>query len=172
MAIFNTLSIVLYGSVSDNIGSWKNWYEYSKKQIQDLNFEPNYIGISGTNFKSSKINTLRRIEKKLIEAFDNSEILSSLELYSMPDEFKQAAFDYNIYMIRTANLRCQRVFITLNRDIIQAININSVVESLKKHIDYTNGEVFEMTNFDNPQFYAAKMNEPSDYKSLKIIETF
>lgn len=99
-----TTSIVLYGEIDKcDTNRWIDFYNYSKKIAYELSFEPNYIGLIGEGFKSGKLLTTKRTEKRLLKSLANGSSLSSMALYSLPDEYKQAAFDYNFYLGRDVN---------------------------------------------------------------------
>jgi hypothetical protein len=97
-------------------------------------------------------------------------LLSSLAVYSLPNDFTQAAFDYNFYLGRNGNGGNQYIILTFPRELYGTIETASIISELKGFIQFENGQVFEMSRYECPMFYAAKVNPPSTYQSLKIIK--
>lgn len=170
MAERNTISIVLYGNTSSKTSDWLKWYEYAINQINGLGFEPNYIGITGKSFNSGKIAPLNQVDKKLRKSFEDGEIIVSIAVYSLPDDFKQAAFDYNVYLSRTTQGKYPHIVLTISGNAHSKFDTNNIIKMLKEHIEFTSGQMFEMSNYESPQFYAAKVNPPDLYKTLKVTQ--
>jgi len=170
MAERKMVSIVLYGNIDSNTVKWLKWYEYSISEISELGFSPNFIGVEGQSFNSEKITLLKKNDKKLRASFDKDEDFTSIALYSLPENFKQAAFDYDIYMSRTTQERYPHIILTISYDNFKKINVNNTIEKLKEHIQFSYGQIFEMSSYESPQFYAAKLNSIEAYKSLKVIQ--
>ncbi|NLP45410.1 hypothetical protein [Acetivibrio saccincola] len=163
-------SIVLYGEIKNDSVIWKKWYEYAKSFIEKVGYCPNYVGISGQSFKSKHILSISRIEKKFIKTVENGETFDSLEVYSLPPNFNQAAFDYEIHMARICSYEPHFILATLLQKDFLKIDVDNVINELKEFINFKNGQIFEMTNPESPFFYAAKVNPVSYYKSLKILK--
>ncbi|AMQ07063.1 hypothetical protein MKY15_22640 [Sporosarcina sp. FSL K6-1540] len=168
-----TTSIVLYGEIdSFDSEKWLDFYKYVINFINSLNFEPNYMAVSGVSIKSSKITSLKRIERKFCESVEKGEEISSVSIYSLPEDYEIAAFDYNVYICRTNRLKYSHIIITLPNEIFDKVDYKGVIEELKKNIEFENGEVFKLLNLESPHLYASKANDPSSFKTLDVILKF
>lgn len=164
-----TTSIVLYGDINSlDSKKWLDFYNYISNFIQSINLVPNYIAVSSESIKSSKISPLKRVEKKLYTAIDNKEEISSLSIYSLPDNFETAAFDYNAYICRTNRLKYSHIIVTLPIEIYKKIDYRGLIVELKNFIDFKEGEIFNLSNLESPHLYASKANAPSAFKSLDV----
>lgn len=165
-------TIVMYGDISNSVSQWASWYDYAVNQALQLGYIPNYIGVIGQSFASGKINLIKRIDKRLRKALSEGEEFSSIAIYSLPDGYNQAAFDYEIYLSRDTQEKSPHIIFTIPSDSYKNLDENSIIKELKRFINFTNGQVFEMLSSESPQFYAAKVNLPEVYKSLKILREF
>lgn len=165
-------SITLYGEVQLDAAKWLEWFDYTKRLNDEIGYNPNYVGISGKSFKSGSILTIAKAEKRFKKAVEAGEYFDSLDVYSLPEEFKQAAFDYQTYMVRYCSYEPHHVTITLNQEDYSKIDEDKVIEDLKKFIKFSEGQIFEMSSTESPFFYASKVNPASYYKTLKILRKF
>lgn len=170
--IINTVSVALYGDIETNSNSWSEWYTYSIQMINSLGVIPNYIGISGESFNSGKVLQLKRAETRIKKAIIDGETISAMSIYSLPEDFVQAAFDYDICFGRKTIGVKSHILVTLRQDLFSQLDVDKTINELKQHINFESGEVFEMLNTESPQFYAFKGNPCSVYKSLKIVKSF
>jgi len=161
--------ITLYGGIEDASAKWWDWYEFSKSLTQKLGFSPNYVGASSKTFKSDKISTIQKAESKLKKAVEGGEKFQSLEVYALPDEFKQAAFDYNTYIVRYKGFQPHHITLAMPQETFNSLKVDEIVQALKEYIDFVSGEIYEISVFESPFFYASKANPPSYFKSLKVI---
>ena len=165
-------SITLYGEIESNPVKWLEWFTYAKTLTEEIGYNPNYVGISGTSFKSGNILTLAKTEKRFKKAVEAGEAFDSLDVYSLPDEFKQAVFDYKTYMVRYCSYEPHHITIILLQEDFSKINTEKVIENLKTFIKFSMGQIFEMSALESPFFYASKANPASHYKSLNILKEF
>ncbi|MCG3089821.1 hypothetical protein [Sporosarcina cyprini] len=168
-----TTSIVLYGEIdSSNSDKWLYFYNYVLNFIKSINLSPNYMAVSNESIKSSKISPIKRVEKNLLSAIENKEEISSLSIYSLPDKFETAAFDYNAYICRTNRLKYSHIIITLPIEIYKKIDYKQLIAGLENFIELQSGEIFNMSNLESPQLYASKANAPSTFKTLDVTANF
>lgn len=165
-----TVSIVLYGNVNIDNNDWVKWYNYSKNQSIELGYPPNYIGIIGQSFTFGKIYSLQTVEKKLKKSLESGEKFDAISIYFLPNCYKQAAFDYDLYLTRTTIGRHPHIILTVLAENFSSMNVDCILEKLKEHIEFSSGQIFEMFNNESPQFYAAKVNSSKSFKSLIIIK--
>lgn len=168
-----TTSIVLYGKINSlDSNKWLEFYNYVSHFIKSINLAANYMAVSSESVKSSKISSIKRVEKNLFKAIDNKEEISSLSLYSLPDDFQTAAFDYNAYISRTNRLKYSHIIVTFPIKIYEKIDYKELIIGLKKFIDFRDGEIFNLSNLESPQIYASKANAQSTFKTLDVIANF
>lgn len=84
------ISIVLYGSANSKKENILSWYEYANEFRRKFGFPLTHIDSTGDSFKSEKILTLKRTEKRFKKSLEKDESLKNVELYSLPEEFTQA----------------------------------------------------------------------------------
>lgn len=167
-----TTTILLYGHITTGSSEWLKWYDYAIQQIKSIGFVPNYIGVKGESFNSTKLTTIKRTEAKLKESFQRNEIINRISLYSLPDNFKTAAFDYAVYLSRdTDKGENANVMMTVSSSTFSQLNHQSIVDNLKSHIQFSSGQIFEMVGED-PLIYALKANPPTSFKTLRVITEF
>ncbi|UOY94193.1 hypothetical protein MUG87_08875 [Ectobacillus sp. JY-23] len=173
MSDLNKISIVLYGEILEKDSKhWWEWYEWCKNFGTRLGYTPNYIGIRGESFKSGKVLKLNRVEKRFKKSIEQNEYVENLDLYALPEEFSQAVFDYRTHMCINRISDEHIILITLPSKEFENINLDTIINDMKRFMDITKGEVFEMSVLNCPYFYAMKVNSPSDYETLKIIKQF
>jgi hypothetical protein len=159
-------SITLYGEVQVDKASWAFWYESAKNIVRSLGYEPNYFAVKSNTMNSGKIMTLKRSEKKLLKNIEVGDDIKWIELYSLPDDYRQASFDYNVFLIKDI---AQVTLVTNKTDFINA-DEEMLLSSLKQHIAFETGEIYEMGRDECPLFYALKANPISSFKTLNVIK--
>jgi hypothetical protein len=114
---------------------------------------------------SGKTMTLKRSEKKLLKSIDEGDDIKWIEVYSLPDDFRQASFDYDVFLIKDF----EQVTLVTNKTDFTNADEEVLINLLKQHIAFKNGEIYEMGRDECPLFYALKANPPSSFKTLNII---
>ena len=166
-----TTSIVLYGDFdSSNSLLWRDFYNYTTGLLESLNVRPNYLGLTGQSFKTGKVSLLNKTHKKLFKALENGEDIVSMAIYSLPEDFKTAAFDYNVYVCRTKQSKHPHLIATFSDDLFETLKYDDVISQLKSFIDFKSGQVFQLKNLESPQIYASRANSLSAFKSLNIFK--
>lgn len=163
------VSITLYGTFEKNF-NWLDWLNYCEKKFLEYNYEPNYIGFRSETVKINKVLQLKRKNNinKILNAINNNEKIEFLTIYSLPKNFRQAVFDYNMYIRR--NDKC--IEMVMEKDLCLNLNINELIDDLKSFIVLDKGEVFEISRKECPFSYSGRWNDISFYKTLKILHTF
>ena len=168
-----TTSVVIYGQIdSSDAKKWLEFYNYMVRFANSINLAPNYMGVSGESFKSSKISTLKKVEKKLYTSLAENEGISSVSIYNLPADFEIAAFDYNLYICRTSRLKHSQILVTLPSDVFEKIDYMKLIEDLKNYIDFEDGKIFKLSNLESPPIYASEATDSSKFKTLEIIYEF
>lgn len=163
-------SIVLYGSIeAQELELWE-LYKYFLKLNEELGYPSTHIGIIGDSFKSGKLTTIKRTEAKLKKACENGENIETISIYALPQEFTQAAFDFNTLICINKSLNNQFIIVTVPSEGFNKVHKIGIIKDLEKYITCRESEVFELSVFESPLIYASKVNQSSDFKSLKIID--
>ncbi|MFZ5968227.1 MAG: hypothetical protein ACOYVK_13770 [Bacillota bacterium] len=161
-----TISITFNGHVDDDNNKWIEWYNEGKKIISLFGYEPNHIGITSTSLKSGKVMTLKRNEKKLVNAIENGDVVKSISIFSLEDNYKSASFDYNVLLVRNSDY----VTLIVNKSDFYKVDEDVLGDSLRKYINATYAEIYEMDRYEFPLIYATKANPATSFKTLKIIK--
>lgn len=161
-----TISIT-FNSRADTINSkWMEWYNDAKKIINLLGYNCSHVGIKSTKLKSGKVMILPKNEKKITSAIESGEEIKYISIFSLPEDFKSASFDYNVLLVRDYDY----VTIVVNKSDFYNIDGEILIKTLKKYAGESSGEIYEMDRYEFPLSYAVKANPPSFFKSLKIIK--
>ncbi|WP_416144582.1 hypothetical protein [Planococcus koreensis] len=163
-------SLLLYGTVNPKKENILSWYQFVYDMSEKLGFPFTHLGIKGDSFKSEKLLTIKRAENRFKKSLERGESIKSLELYSLPEDFTQAIFDYDTLWILDIENDEPFLLMILPKESFNEVNLVETINHLKRYIQFSDGEIFEMAVDDCPAFYAYKMNEPADYKSLKILK--
>lgn len=161
-----TISITAYGQNIDNDFKWKEWYEDSKKIIKSLGYEYNYVGIRTQKLNSGKVMKLDRNEKKVLNEIQSGEEIKHISMFSLPQDFKSASFDYDVMIVRNS----QFITLTMNKGDFNKIDEQLLLLLLGKYIENLRVEIYEMDRYESPLIYASKVNPTSFFKSLKVIK--
>lgn len=102
----------------------------------------------------------------------NGEKINSLAIYSLPDNFEIAAFDYDIYINRQNRVDPSHILLTFSEEIFKGINIDEVLNQLKNYINFKYGEIFNLSSLESPQIYASKANDDTDFGTLEVLRSF
>lgn len=161
-----TISITAYGQNTNNDFKWEEWYEDSKKIIESLGYEYNYIGIRTEKLNSGKAMKLDKNEKKVLNEIQSGEEIKHISMFSLPKDFKSASFDYDVMIVRNS----QFITLTINKDDFNKIDEQQLLILLGKYIKNSRVEIYEMDRYESPLIYASKVNPISFFKSLKVIK--
>ena len=69
--------IVLYGEIKETENLWKSWLLYAKSISRELHYKLTHISILCDSM-DSKLKTLSRSEKRILEVIDKDESIESL----------------------------------------------------------------------------------------------
>ncbi|ARU60633.1 hypothetical protein CBW65_05695 [Tumebacillus avium] len=163
-------SIVLYGEIDLEGNAWLSWLEYCKDLAEKLGFPPNYLGVTGEAFKSGKILSLSRTQNRLKKSIVANEEFESVAVYSLPSDFNTAIFDYDLYFVRTRLYEPSHLMVSMSSEVFEKIEVNELLSELKKHISFVSGEIFMLSKEQSSGLYAAKVNPPASFRSLRVIE--
>ena len=91
-----TISITFNGEIDNDNVRWIQWYNDAKKIVKLLGYEPTHVGISGTAFKSGKVLSVSKSEKKILKSLENGDSVYYISLFALPKDYKSASFDYDV----------------------------------------------------------------------------
>ena len=160
-----TVSLTLWGKLL-NEHSWNEWYIDVKKIFEMLELNITHLGIDSPRYHSGKVLTVSRKEKEILQSFEEGEFPTSFSCYSLPKDYRTAAFDYNLFILRREDL----ITIIMKEEYYDVDKADSFITVLNKYIDMERGQIYEMDISDLPLFYARGANDISFYKTLKVIK--
>lgn len=164
--------ITMYGESNlENKNRWKEWLLFSKDIIMKSGFSPTHIGImSAKNFKSGKIIDFKRAKNRIEKAME-IDVIKNMELYSLPENFKQALFDFHILTIKEENIdSLDNISVIFKNHSFDNLDKNLLISEMRSFINLKEGEVFEISYPENPLMYISKLNSADYYKTLNIIK--
>ncbi|MDO3676857.1 hypothetical protein [Paenibacillus ehimensis] len=164
-------SIVLYGFIDAQEKDIWDWYQYSLRLNEGLGYASTHLGIIGNSFKSGKLTTTKRTEAKLKKALENGESIETVSIYSLPEGFTQAAFDFNTFFSMNRSLN-QFIIVSVSSVDFSKFDKRDMIRDLGRFITCRKVEVFELSILESPLIYASKINQESDFKSLKKIDKY
>ena len=160
-----TVSLTLWGKLL-NEHSWNEWYIDVKKIFGVLGLDVTHLGVISSRYHSGKVLTVSRKEKEILRSFEEGELPTSFSCYSLPKDYRTAAFDYNLFIVRREDL----ITIIMKEEYYDADKVDSFITIINKYIDMERGQIYEMDINDLPLFYARGANDISFYKTLKVIK--
>lgn len=101
-------------------------------------------------------------------SINNNEDIKWLSIYSLPENFTSASFDYNVLITRNKNY----LSIIMNKEVYLNLNLEETLSELKNFIELNYGEIYEMNRSESPLLYASGLNEVSEFETLKILKKF
>ncbi len=146
--------------------NWIDWYKDVKFLINCIGYELSHIGVEFESYDSKKIVTVKRKEKDILLRMNNGEIPNSLECFSLPNNFKMAIFDYNIYCVRNSRY----IAYTLYENDMNEYNEKLIRQITEKYFVPDNGEAFFTSLKEVPLLYVATRNS-DNIKSYDFIKS-
>lgn len=163
-------SVAVYGSFRESNKDMLDWFSYAYELMKRLSNNPIYVGIKAKDY-GNKIQHLNRMMlDKIKKNLDEGLNFESIGLYSLPDTYKQAAFDYDIYFSRTANERIKFVQATVRKDLFdENLSVENEIDHLSKYIIKEDYLAFEMNSNEFPPKFIMSRGKDSKYNSLELI---
>lgn len=112
---------------------------------------------------------MKRTEAKLKKALENGERIETVSIYSLPEGFTQAAFEFNTF-ISMYKSRNPFIMVSVPSADFGKLDKGEIIRNLGNFITCGEVEVFELSILECPLIYASKVNQESDFKSLKKID--
>ena len=162
----NTKSYTFNGELDKSFDSWERWVNDALSICKLLGCEANYYSV-GTIGKSGKTSAIAGLQRKITNAKKKNDEITWISIFVLPKEFSSVIFDYAITLSRNENY----VTVAINEEYIAPIAEETIIDILRRNIEFSSGEVYEMDIYDCPESYAAKANPKEKFKSLKVIKS-
>ena len=163
----NTISITLWG---DGLirGKWLEWYNYVGTLFEKIGYERTHIAMGSDSYTNKKIVTVSRKEKQILQILKNGGKPTRFSCYSLPKDYKTAAFGYNVMMVRESDYTT----LIMNMSDFAKIDVDSIISQLMQYIVFECGEIYQMDRAEMPLIYAARANPIDSFKSYNSIKKF
>jgi hypothetical protein len=165
--------LTLIGNISADSNNWWEFYQYSKQLINKLGFNANNVGVIGQSFKSGKILNLGKAEPKIKKAVNNTEKFSSLEVLALQENYKQAAFDYDVSSLMYMDLKPYHITISVRgKERLEKVGVDEIISTLKGFLEFSSGQLYELATSEDSIIYTLKGKSVDKFKGLKVIKEF
>ena len=131
------IAITIWGEIKGDIKEY-----YFETMMSGLGYEITHLGIETTNYSPKSIVSVKRKEKDMLERIENGEIVKSLECFSLPKDYKQAIFDYEIYSGLHHSNEESFITVVVNEEDYSVDVEELIISIISKYIDADNGEVY------------------------------
>lgn len=164
-----TISYTFNGTIEKSYEAWEQWITDAITICEELNQKINYYGLSiiGKTSGKGKIHPILGLKKSLKSAKEKGAEIEGMTLLVLPDGYESASFDYVVTLSRNSNY----LTLIINQDYKMEINEKHIRDILRRNINASCGEVYEMDIYDCPEFYAAKANPKESFESLNVVMT-
>ncbi|SFU79868.1 hypothetical protein [Butyrivibrio sp. INlla21] len=162
-----SITIVLWGTPKKT-GDWIDWYERIKELSNKIGHPITHLGIKSESNTSSKIVTVSRKEKQLIETIKSGEKIDSLSCLSLPKDYQIASFDFDVFFVRNASY----VAVTIKDEYYTSTIEADIISTISDYVENYEGEIFSTSIKEVPLIYVATKEKSnlSTYNLIKSIE--
>lgn len=169
-------TIVLYGDfdIQDN-SQWEEWLRSMNGYMEKLCCPPTHFAVHSKNiFTTLQIIPIREYHKKTDRAFLDDNGINHMELMQLPDEFEFAMYDYVARGCRIKDriMDEANIHLSLPNDLFLKIDQDEFIEKQKKYITFRHGEIFTLSNDEQPFFYVTGLKDEEDFETLSVIKRF
>ena len=152
-------TIVLYGDfdIQDN-SQWEEWLRSMNGYMEKLCCPPTHFAVHSENvFTSLQIIPIREYHKKTDKAF-----------------LDDAMYDYVARGCRIKDriMDEANIHLSLPNDLFLKIDQDEFIEEQKKYITFRHGEIFTLSNDEQPFFYVTGLKDEEDFETLSVIKRF
>lgn len=163
-----TKSYTFNGKIDTNYEAWEQWMNDALTMCEKLGYKANYYDFSIVGKLSGKVHPISGMKRKLLNIKKRGDKIKGMTILALPEEYDSASSDYIITLSRNETY----VTLILNQDYEMNIDEPMLINRLRKNINASSGEMYEMDIYDCPEFYAAKLKPQSSFKSLKVVDIF
>lgn len=158
-------AIAIHGQSHEISEIFPSFYEKCKDIFIELKYKFNYLSIDSENFKDGKIKTVSRFEKKMIEEITNKNQVRSICFFSLPENFRNCGFDYDVSIEWNKNF----LLFTFSNSVNKIIT-NQIINDFRIFFEIDKVEIFKMSRKECPWIYVLGVNPKSSFKTLKILK--
>lgn len=165
--------MTIYGEINNNINDWKMFYEDARQIISNFDLEANYFSVDSISYSTKKTIQLNvKNENKLLKSFHEDNSFKSLQILSLPIDFKQAIFDFNSYLMLYKGYAPHHLSFAIKKTDLELSKIEELVNKFSKYINIESGEIYKLSYTESVFFYAMKSKDIEDYEGLHILKKF
>lgn len=161
------VGIVLYGEIKETKDLWKSWLLCAKSISSELDCKLTHISIL-CNSLNSKLKTLSRSEKRILEAIDNDESIEALSLYALKKGYRSVVGNEMclILSLKYKYAYCEISYEKYNQSIGKRI-----LGEMGNFVQCKNSEIFSMERNQVAFNYVMKGRgyDVSKYPTLKLL---
>lgn len=169
-------TIVLYGDFDiQNNSQWKEWLQSMNGYLEKLCCPPTHFAAHSQEcFTSFQVIPIQKYPNKLERAFQKADSINYMELMQLPDEFEFAMYDYIVRgcRIKDKTMNEANIHLSLPDELFLQINQDEFIEEQKKYITFRHGEIFSLSNDEQPFFYVTGLKDEEDFETLSVIKRF
>lgn len=121
---------------------WADWYRFCMEQEQKYNYVFSHVSCETEILHPNGIRTRSRYLKKVTACIENRDDISFIEFYLLPYEFRQAAFDFKIYMALSLGKHAKpHLEITVENHFLKDFEYQYCLDAVRKFLTVTKAEV-------------------------------
>lgn len=162
-----TVSITLWGNL-ERCDKWTEWYTDVKKIFDLLGFDITHWGIRSLKRQMPKVAKIPRKEEKIFERLRKEENLQALSCYSLPKDYQNASFDYDLLIVKNEKY----ISVIMNGSDYSVERGEIIKMILCQYTQEFRGQIYKMNKQEVPLTYAADNNSSIVCPSLEIIDSF
>lgn len=127
---------------------WEKWFEFCLEQEKKCGFNFTHLCCKTESLNPNGIRTKSRYLRTAENCIYNREKISYLGFYVLPDEFRQAVFDFKVYMGLTIDEKHGRNHceITIENNFINDFNYQSYIDRIRTFLHIAKLEVNLLPN--------------------------
>lgn len=158
--------LILRGQCSANEDEWQHWLETSLEFLSGWKCSPTHMTAKGEKFPGGKVKSFNPLVGRVREALSNGTSISDLAIYSLPAEFRQAAFDYDLVVGRDS----QSIYVFADSRVIGLDDLMEFADGMARSCNVESTEVFELSRRESPFMILCGTMSKSKFKSLRILD--
>lgn len=121
---------------------WENWFRFCLEQEERHGFAFTHLGCKTASLHPNGIRTRSRYLKKTEAALEAGEKISSIGFYLLPKGFRQAVFDFKVYMgLSLREDEKSNCEITLENGFREGLSCQELLEELRGFLHIRKAEI-------------------------------
>lgn len=170
----DTLNFAIWHKFDGSYESWERWVEGARGIFALINVEPTNCSV-GTLKKEPGLLKYKSLERRIERAKREEDSINYIHFYALPPDYTTLVFDVVVDMATSmwndhsdvTHLRFNKNYISIDN-----LDVDKIIEILRKMVPDGNGEIFFMDNEECPMMYPSGLNTPDFYKTLEIVRYF